>query len=84
MEGIGLSSEDPSKFFCYKNNEMASEFVPPGKESYEGTYLEGMLRHGKGCCTYANEDIYLGEWDNNKREGKGKFVWANGQFYDGC
>lgn len=33
-------------------------------------------------CTYVNGDIYIGEWKNNKREGVGKFIWANNQFFD--
>ncbi|OMJ65390.1 hypothetical protein SteCoe_38316 [Stentor coeruleus] len=83
MEGVGLTSEDPSKYYCYKNNEIESEYVSPGKESYEGEYLEGTIKHGKGACVYANGDKYIGKWEYNKRHGEGKMIWANGQNYTG-
>jgi hypothetical protein len=28
-------------------------------------------------------DCYTGEWKNNKMEGKGKYVWKNGNIYEG-
>ena len=28
--------------------------------------------NGQGKCTYANEDIYDGEWKDGKKNGQGK------------
>ncbi|OMJ67374.1 hypothetical protein SteCoe_35483 [Stentor coeruleus] len=83
MEGIGLTSEDPSIFFNFKDNESTSEFKPSGIEIYNGDYLEGTLRHGNGICIYANGDVYKGQWEQGKRHGKGEIIWANRQKYDG-
>ncbi len=32
--------------------------------------------------TYANKNIYEGEWLNNNREGKGKYTFASGAIYE--
>ena len=37
----------------------------------------------KGKYTYANEDIYLGEYKNDKKHGQGTFTWNNGNKYEG-
>ena len=34
--------------------------------------------HGKGIYTYANGDIYEGEFKNGKKNGIGRFKWING------
>lgn len=83
MEGLGVTSEDPSKIFYFKNNEILSEFIPSGIERYQGAYLEGSLGHGNGTCSYANGDVYTGEWNEGKKHGKGEMLWADGQKYDG-
>ncbi|OMJ67734.1 hypothetical protein SteCoe_35027 [Stentor coeruleus] len=83
IEGIGITSEDSLKLFNFKNNEILSEFIPPSIESYKGNYLEGILKHGNGTYTYANGDIYTGEWNENKKHGIGEMIWANGQKYNG-
>ena len=32
---------------------------------------------------WKNNDIYEGEWQNDKINGKGKFQWGNGSIYFG-
>ncbi len=27
--------------------------------------------------------VYEGEWKDDKRDGEGKFIWANGEIYEG-
>ena len=29
----------------------------------------------------ANNDIYIGEWLNDKIDGHGKFIWSDGSYY---
>jgi hypothetical protein len=33
-------------------------------------------RNGKGKITFANGDVYDGDWLNDKRHGKGKYIWG--------
>ncbi len=52
-------------------------------------------RNGEGMFTYANKDIYSGNWKNGKKYGTGtyvyfdtqsrvfKFIQYTGQFYEG-
>mgnify|MGYP006081588369 CR=1 FL=1 len=30
-----------------------------------------------------NGDIYNGDWKNDKNEGQGEYIWANGNKYQG-
>jgi hypothetical protein len=32
---------------------------------------------------YKNSDKYIGEWVLNKKHGKGKFVFKNGDYFEG-
>jgi hypothetical protein len=32
---------------------------------------------------YNDGDHYNGNWSNGKKQGKGKFTWANGDWYEG-
>jgi hypothetical protein len=32
---------------------------------------------------YASGDVYEGEWVNGKFQGKGTYIWKNGQKYQG-
>jgi hypothetical protein len=43
----------------------------------------GGLKQGKGKMTYANGDVYVGEFINNKRQGIGKMTYKNGAVYEG-
>jgi hypothetical protein len=36
-----------------------------------------------GTITFANGDIYVGEWRDNKRNGQGTYTFANGDKYVG-
>jgi hypothetical protein len=35
------------------------------------------LRCGKGKYTYANQDVYTGDFKNNKKDGIGRLVYAD-------
>jgi len=41
-----------------------------------------MLVH-KEKRTYANGDVYIGEFFEGLMQGKGKYTWANGNVYEG-
>ena len=53
------------------------------EEKYEGEYNEEGKRHGKGKYTYANGNVYEGDFQDGKRHGKGKFTYASGSVYEG-
>jgi len=42
-----------------------------------------LLAHGVGCFTASNGEIYLGQWVNGKRTGKGYKTWQDGKEYIG-
>ena len=44
---------------------------------YRGEYYE-TRPHGNGRVEYPNKDVYIGEWENGIREGKGKYIYAEG------
>ena len=46
--------------------------------------LDGFVRHGKGKMTYANGDVYEGEFSNDEILGIGKFTYyKTGDVYEG-
>ena len=59
----------------------------PGGASYQGGFHAG-LKEGQGRKTYANGDIYEGQWSHDFRAGSGRYAfgpqspWA-GDVYDG-
>ena len=55
--------------------EMSKEYV--GEQSADGT------AEGKGTATYANGDVYEGEWKNDRREGQGSCKCTSGEWYEG-
>ncbi|OMJ65261.1 hypothetical protein SteCoe_38668 [Stentor coeruleus] len=79
---FGVTSVDPDTLYYYSNDEISSEYQPPGIEEYTGGYENG-IRYGKGTCKYANGDVYKGNWENGKKHGEGKFEWPNKQSYKG-
>lgn len=53
------------------------------KKIYDGHYING-LKDGQGIFYYKNDDIYSGNWKEDKRHGYGVFVSsATGSVYEG-
>jgi len=44
--------------------------IAKGEDYYEGEFKKG-YPHGNGIYTWQNGDIYLGEWDRGRKDGKG-------------
>jgi len=53
------------------------------EDTYVGDKNEKNERHGKGKMTYADGDVYEGEWKNNKKSGNGKMTFKNNSSYEG-
>lgn len=62
-------------------------FIFPDLSRYDGEYREqdGVItRHGTGIYTdKATGCVYMGQWETDKHQGKGKMTFANGANYDG-
>ena len=39
------------------------------------------VKEGKGIYYYANHDVYLGDWREDKFHGEGIYLFANGERY---
>lgn len=68
-----------------KIHSLMTELQPYLKkaEGYKGAKSEDGKRHGWGKGTYANGDIYEGDYENDNFHGKGKFTFTNGNIYEG-
>ncbi|KAF4320406.1 hypothetical protein BBO99_00005768 [Phytophthora kernoviae] len=53
-----------------------------GESTFEGTYVNGS-KNGLGKMTFANEDVYHGEWKADKMTGEGSYMYANGDIFSG-
>lgn len=51
--------------------------------TYSGTKDINGEPNGKGKATYANGDVYDGEWKKGLKEGVGKMIYANGNTFEG-
>ena len=48
-----------------------------------GQSCSGNCYNGQGTYTYADGDIYVGEFRDNNRTGQGTYTWTNGDIYAG-
>jgi len=55
----------------------ACQMAWPDGSSYSGTLVESAF-HGQGTFTWANRDVYCGEWRQAKRHGMGDFTSYQG------
>jgi len=46
------------------------------KDSFTGKVTDGLKSNGK--MVYANNEIYEGEWQNDKRHGNGRMTYLDG------
>ena len=45
--------------------------------------LDQKNRHGRGIIIYENHSKYVGQWSNDKPNGKGKFFLDESNYYEG-
>jgi hypothetical protein len=50
---------------------------------YRGNIDDNGLKNGYGKYTWANGDVYVGEYKDALRSGKGKYTWPDGRVYYG-
>lgn len=51
---------------------------------YEGEWLRGsQIRQGMGLQLWPDGSMYEGYWADNKANGKGRLIHADGDVYDG-
>jgi hypothetical protein len=52
-------------------------------DEYDGEWVHN-VKHGYGVYRWISGNTYLGQWVENRREGKiGELQWANGDKYSG-
>eukprot|EP01031_Cornospumella_fuschlensis_P039314 gene39314-47851_t len=51
--------------------------------SYVGDRNDKGQKHGRGKTVFGNNEIYEGEYFEDKRHGYGKYTYDNGEVYDG-
>jgi len=49
--------------------------------AYNGQIKDGLF-HGKGTLIYAGNERYEGDWVHGKREGQGRFTYADGAVFE--
>ncbi|KAG6392899.1 hypothetical protein SASPL_147127 [Salvia splendens] len=45
------------------------------------SHWSGDRKHGYGVKHYSNGDYYEGQWERNLQDGRGRYVWSNGNEY---
>ena len=66
-----------------KIQELMKPSLTIAVEGYIGERNVDGEMHGKGKYTYANGDVYEGDWEEGYMNSNGKFTYANGDVYEG-
>ena len=85
-EGYGVRIGLLSYRGDYKNDKFYGKGILSfnNELDYVGDIQEDILFHGVGMLEYHNEGAYyVGQLSNGKREGFGKLIYRNGDFYEG-
>lgn len=62
---------------------LMGRIIYPNGDFYEGEFFEG-IRRGKGRFeTYERRSVYIGDWDNDVRQGYGIETFEDGSRYEG-
>ena len=75
-----VSSTDA--YVCRENGYGLMRYT--NEDIYEGPFVAGMRQGENGRMTYASTASYIGEWENDKRNGTGTYTYANGDVYTGA
>ncbi|MBI4826099.1 MAG: hypothetical protein HY807_06715 [Nitrospirae bacterium] len=76
---IDKSSRKRSAFSnCMTSRGWSTEYA----DDSSGQEING-VGDGQGTMTWANGDVYVGQWKNDKLHGQGTKTWANGAKYVG-
>lgn len=77
--GVGEQRNADGSFYC-------GGFVGDKRQGTQEVTVkmsDGSVYTGKPRMVFANGDEYIGDYFNDKRQGKGKYIWANGAVYEG-
>jgi hypothetical protein len=70
-----------------RTREILAGVFTVDDNTYNGQYYVDesgkCIKHGQGTMTYANGDIYEGQWIDDRRYGQGTMTYANGDKYEG-
>ena len=70
------------------NSKIIKYYIDSQGNIYNGSIIRNYQnniyeKHGNGKMTYANGNVYDGQWLNDKKEGKGTMTYIDGNIYDG-
>ena len=70
------------------NSKIIKYYIDSQGNIYNGSIIRNYQnniyeKHGNGKMTYANGNVYDGQWLKDKKDGKGTMTYANGDIYDG-
>ncbi|MCB8818319.1 cell wall-binding repeat-containing protein [Desulfosporosinus shakirovi] len=77
VRALGGSSVVPDALI-----EKAENILDGKPQNYQGVLVDGK-KEGQGKYTWANGDVYSGEWKNDKMNGRGVLVYSDGTEYSG-
>mmetsp|Transcript_43479 Transcript_43479/g.87011 ORF Transcript_43479/g.87011 Transcript_43479/m.87011 type:complete len:225 (-) Transcript_43479:1163-1837(-) len=82
-EGQGGKGKKTARFATAGGPERVGEPPKEMAKDYEGEKSADGLAEGYGKATYANGDVYVGEWKQDRRDGQGTCEYASGEWYEG-
>lgn len=67
--------------FFINGKRLLGEYRYENRDKYNGEFNSNGKREGTGVYTYANGNVYKGQWLNDKKHGLGIFKYKNGKTY---
>ena len=85
IEEVKIEEPYQNKFFELKSKTafIESEILRLKQEINEGSSSKLDDSHTFVQKKFENGSVYIGEWENSMKDGRGKCVWPNGDVYDG-
>lgn len=78
------ANANPIKTKRYANGDVYVGEVLAVAATLQTSLSGTALRHGHGKCTYANGDVYDGQWERDERCGQGTMTYSNGDVFVGA
>lgn len=80
-EGISINTDIILKEFVDQVLELITPYIL--KPTEKSGLVQGVSDNGIGLYRWADGDLYVGEYKDNKRTGFGIYLWPNGSCYYG-
>ena len=82
LDPLTNEKKDEDEYRINNNDQKKIAYYSKRIKKTIGNLDIGKIKNGKEIYYYLNGDKYDGEWKDNKKDGKGKYTFWKGDFYE--